>query len=66
VPFDNNLAERDIRMTKLKQKISGGFRSESGAYAFARIRGYISTLKKQGLQVLDALINIFLGNPLFV
>ena len=66
VPFDNNLAERDIRMTKLRQKISGGFRSESGAYAFARIRGYISTLKKQGLQVLDALINIFLGNPLFV
>ena len=66
VPFDNNLAERDIRMTKLKLKISGTFRSETGAYAFARIRGYISTLKKQGLSVLDALTRAFLGNPLFV
>jgi transposase len=66
VPFDNNLAERDIRMTKLKLKISGTFRSELGACAFARIRGYISTLKKQGLNVLDALTRAFLGNPLFV
>jgi transposase len=66
VPFDNNLAERDIRMTKLKLKISGTFRSERGAFAFARIRGYISTLKKQGLSILDALTKAFLGNPLFV
>jgi len=66
IPFDNNLAERDIRMTKLKQKISGGFRSESGAYAFARIRGYISTLKKQGLSILVALTNVFRNDPLFV
>jgi transposase len=66
VPFDNNLAERDIRMTKLKLKISGTFRSELGARAFARIRGYISTLKKQGLNILDALTQAFLGNPLFV
>jgi transposase len=63
VPFDNNQAERDLRMMKLKQKISGGFRSVQGAQMFARIRGYISTLKKQGLNVLDALKQVFLGNP---
>jgi transposase len=64
VPFDNNLAERDLRMAKVQQKISGGFRSDQGAAFFCRIRGYISTLRKQRSHVLSALSSLFSGCPL--
>ena len=64
VPFDNNLAERDLRAMKVKQKISGWFRSEHGAHAFLSVRSCISTLWKQELDVLDALIAVFEGAPI--
>ena len=56
VPFTNNQAEQDGRMAKLKQKISGGFRSEQGAHDFAVVRSFISTAKKQGWNVIQALM----------
>ena len=63
VPFDNNLSERDLRMMKLRQKISGTFRSIDAVVDFCRIRSYVSTARKNGLTAIDALRRVFLGNP---
>jgi transposase len=65
VPFDNNQAERDVRMLKVQQKIAGCFRSAGGADAFACLRSYLSTLRKQGVALLAALETVAAGQPLY-
>jgi transposase len=65
IPFDNNQAERDLRGLKVQQKVSGCFRSDAGAAAFACLRGYLATLRKQGHALLAALETVFTGQPLY-
>jgi len=66
VPFNNNLAERDIRIAKLQLKISGRFRSDKELDAFCRIRGYISSARKHGISMFSTIYAAMTGNPLFV
>jgi transposase len=63
VPFDNNQAERDLRLVKVQQKVSGSFRSAPGAVAFCRIRGSLSCLRKPCLHLLSALEASLRGHP---
>ena len=63
VPFGNNQAEQDIRMVKLQQKISGCWRTPHGAQRFLKVRGYLSTTRKNGIAALDALNALTAGAP---
>lgn len=65
IPFDNNQAERDLRMVKVKQKVSGTFRTQAGAHIFARLRSVISSLLKQKQNILTSLNYSLRGKPVF-
>ncbi len=66
IPFDNNFAERDLRMIKVQQKISGLFRTMAGAELFCRIRSFISTVRKQGLNVIESICQIMTGKQIYL
>jgi uncharacterized coiled-coil protein SlyX len=63
VPFDNNQAERDGRMVKVQQKISGCWRTVDGAAAFLALRSYVATARKHGMNPLVVLCQLFAGRP---
>jgi len=63
VPFTHNLAEQAVRMSKVKQKVSGGFRTKKGADAYCIIHSYLATMHKQGANLFHALILTFQGQP---
>jgi transposase len=65
IPFENNQAEQDRRMRKVQQKIAGAFRADTGSEAFARIRGHLVSMRKQGVARLAALQSVFSGQPLY-
>ncbi len=65
IPFDNNQAERDLRLLKIQQRVSGCFRSDAGGEATPCLRSYLSTLRKQGVALLAALHTLFTGSPLY-
>ena len=65
VPFDNNQAERDLRMIKTKTKVSGCFRAEDGGEVFAALKSYTATLRKNGHNIFEGIKNAFLREPIF-
>jgi len=66
IPYTNNLAEQAIRMMKVQQKISGTFRTKQGAIDFVRLRGYISTMRKQDQPILEAVQALVRGQPILL